>query len=110
MAGGDAVARNLERWVDRKMAAMAALARYWAGRLEGEMKATAPWQDRTGAARGGLFGDTRLGPDSLSIILGHTVDYGVYLELAHEGRYAILWPTAQQFAPEIVRSFQRLLE
>src|SRR5690606_40915510 len=94
MAGGDRVIANLDRWVDRKQAAMVALARRWSVDLEGQMRDTAPWTDRTGAARAGLFSDVRVGPDELSIILAHGVDYGVYLELANNGKYAILWPTA----------------
>lgn len=109
MAGGDRVIANLARWVDRKQAAMVALARRWAGDLEGQMRVKAPWTDRTGVARASLFSDVRLGPDELSIILAHGVDYGVYLELANNGKYAILWPTATANAPDIVASYQRLL-
>lgn len=109
MAGGRQVIANFERWQDRRHAAMVLLAEHWAARLEGQMKAEAPWTDRTGAARKGLRGEALEAPDRLSIILAHGVDYGVFLELAHDGKYAILWPTAQRYAPEVVADIRSLM-
>ena len=52
-----------------------------ASRAEGAMKSRAPWNDRTGNARQGLFGQAEASPTGVTITLGHTMHYGVYLEL-----------------------------
>lgn len=102
------VFRNLDAWERRMRMATLALAQNWAGKLEGEMKEKAPWTDRTGNARGGLFGTAGLRGQEVTIRLGHTVDYGKYLELAHDGRYAILEPTRRRRQREVHRDFQEL--
>ncbi|SFU40378.1 hypothetical protein [Alicyclobacillus macrosporangiidus] len=108
MPGLNVVTKNLDRWVERKRAASLALAKYWAMQLEGEMKQNRPWQDRTGNARAGLKGSAELNNEGIAIRLAHSVDYGVFLELAHDGRYAILRPTRNARAQDVRRSFQEL--
>ncbi len=102
------VLRNLSNWEQRMKAATLALAQNWAGNLEGQMKEKAPWTDRTGNARNGLFGRAGMEGQDIYIRLGHTVDYGKYLELAHDGRYAILEPTRRANQRNVHRSFQEL--
>lgn len=53
----------------------------------------APWTDRTGNARTGIFYVIEEKPSSVIIYLAHSVEYGIYLELAMAGRYEIIWPT-----------------
>lgn len=108
LRGLNRVLRNLNEWEDRMRAASYLLAQNWAGRLEGYMKRYAPWTDRTGAARAGLYGTAELDRDEVVIRLGHTVDYGVYLELAHDGKYAIIELTRRTFQDDIVRDFREL--
>ena len=108
--GADDVKRNLQKWSDRQRAAAIALARAWAERVEGRAKSDAPWTDRTSNARGGLFGVTDIRDDEVFIRLGHTVEYGVFLEMAKDGRFAILKPTLTKAAPEIYRDYKRLWE
>lgn len=108
MQGLDRVFKNMDRWVERKRAASLALAQHWAAQLEGEMKLNAPWKDRTGNARAGLKGSAEVDDKGVVIRLAHSVDYGVYLELARDGRYAILKPTRNARAQEVRKSFQEL--
>ena len=61
----------------------------------------APWEDRTGDARSGLYADVNLDSNDLTIELGHTVDYGIWLEIRWGGRYAIIIPTIEQMGPEL---------
>lgn len=49
------------------------------------------------------------GSDKTRIYISHGVDYGKWLELAHERRYAILQETVQNVSPEILNGFTRLL-
>lgn len=62
----------------------------------------APWEDQTFSARDGL--DTsveRTAEGDIAILLFHTVDYGVFLENANGGAYAIIVPTMNKFAKEL---------
>lgn len=106
--GMSQVFRNLDAWDRRMRAATFALAQNWAGKLEREMKEKAPWTDRTGNARAGLYGTAALEGQEVVIRLGHTVSYGVYLELAHDGRYAIVKPTQQANKAKLLRDFREL--
>lgn len=110
--GVNTVIRNLKGWADRKRAATVALAQNWAGTLEGQMKQEQSrgryWVNRTHAALLGLRGEASVGRDAVRIILAHGVDYGVYLELANDGKHAILKPTLTAAAPRIYKTYDRL--
>lgn len=66
-------------------------------------KANAPWTDRTGNARSGLDVSVDDNGGEISLQLYHTVDHGLWLELIQNGRFAIIMPTLQKYAPEIFR-------
>lgn len=110
MAGEQGVIRNLRNWEVRRRAAIVALAQDWAGTLEGQAKINAPWRDVTGHARGGLRGEIVVGRNQVIIALAHSMSYGVYLELANDGRHAILKPTLDAAIPDIYRTYKRLWE
>lgn len=79
--------------------------------LENYAKQNRPWTDRTGAARQRLKG-TVDHPTQVEwvITLSHGVDYGIYLEFAHERKYAIIYPTLQLKSQDIMtESFQGLI-
>ena len=103
-----AVQRNLQAWADRQRAEVVLLAQRWAGTLEAQAKTDASWTDRTSNARNGLFGVTEIRGNEVIIRLGHTMEYGVFLELANEGKYAILKPTINSAAPRIFDSYRKL--
>lgn len=78
---------------------------------EGYMKTNRPWTDRTGQARQRLTGRVEHPSQTQwEIVLSHGVDYGIYLEFAHEKRYAIIYPTIQMKSPSIMNSFQGLID
>jgi len=108
--GADEVTRNLRDWAARRRAEVIALAQVWAGTLEAQAKVNAPWVDDTGHARGGLTGSTYVAGSKVLIALGHTMSYGVFLELARDGKYAILKPTLDAAVPEIYQTYKRLWE
>lgn len=81
-----------------------------AKKLEEDAKLRAPWTDRTGQARQRLTAYvTEIQPGICEITVAHGVPYGVFLELAHEKRFATIMPTIQRNAPEIMRGFKVLL-
>jgi len=63
----------------------------------------APWEDRTGDARAGLDADVRMEGEVIVWEMSHSVDYGLYLETRWNGKFAIIMPTLEMFAPQIGR-------
>jgi hypothetical protein len=55
----------------------------------------APWADRTGNARAGLTAEAYGRDHSAVLEFFHTVDYGKWLELIQNGRFAIIMPTLE---------------
>lgn len=71
----------------------------------------APWTDRSGSARQRLKGSVSKDSDTYILQIAHGVDYGVWLELAHEKRFAILPETIMKVGrEEIVPAFVNLLD
>lgn len=73
--------------------------------LEAEILAyaqsNAPWNDRTGEARMGLVTDVVNEGDEVTLYLAHTAEHGQWLETIQNGRFAIIMPTLETFAPII---------
>lgn len=106
------LATNVKLYGVKLHVAIKALADYFAQTIQAEARQGAPWQDRTGNARSGLFTITeQAATDLVTIYLSHahTVYYGVFLELANGGKYAVILPTIQRNLPEIERQLKRLL-
>ena len=117
----------LGRHMKRTLAALHALCVNWGLQVQTNARLNAVWQDRTGAARQGLVfavdaqgftpvegkaSQAALGQmtavsvgvaagQEIAIFLGHTVYYGVYLELANGAAYAIIMPTLEQELPAL---------
>lgn len=91
-------------------AAVNMLAENAAATLESDAKQQAKWTDRTGMARKSLKGSVQKLPGVYRIILAHGVDYGIWLELAHEKRFAIVNPLIELQAPFILEDFKNLMD
>lgn len=74
------------------------------------MQANAPWEDQTGDAREGLSGAVESVGSMESLILYHTVDYGIWLEIRWGGRYAIVIPTLESMGPELMNRLEGITE
>lgn len=82
--------------------AVLAIAYRYAAEIEAYMKQNASWTDRTGNARQTLHTEVRdVALQMLDIVLKHGVKYGINLELDYGGRYAIIGPTIDIYAPHI---------
>lgn len=80
------------------------------------MKANAPWTDRTGNARRSLIAEAMaaVGQKVLALELrygprGGEVEYAKYLEYSHAGRYSIIAPAIDYWAPVILADVQAAL-
>lgn len=93
------LATAIERYGDRVLTTVAAIAQYTATQMQNEAKANAPWTDRTGNARTGLFGTSEADFASkvATIYLSHgaTINYGVWLELSASGKYSCIMKVMQ---------------
>lgn len=110
MPGLENVLSNIQAFEDKVRAQLLALGQQTAARMEAYAKENAPWEDQTGNARQGLFGEAAEADGQLKVRIAHSMDYGVYLELSRKGRRPILEPTAQKFAPEFFEAAQELLD
>lgn len=105
----------------KALVAVQAAAAYVGLQMQNAARSNAPWEDRTGNARSGLFyavdgfgltpmvGQVPAAPaalatdtagvsgdkDRLVLALGHTVYYGRFLELSHGGQHAIVMSTIE---------------
>lgn len=97
---------KMEAELDR---GVAGVVEFWDTRIETHMKTTAPWTDRTGNARNGLF--AKAGHERAQrhwIDLGHRVNYGIWLEIRFAGRYAIVLPTLIAYGPKVMTTLNKL--
>jgi hypothetical protein len=109
------ISTGLGEFDAKSWAATVATAEFIAQKMQDDARINASWEDRTGNARTGLFGAVDSGSHNESgqvtvissrvvkIYLAHTMDYGVYLELSHGEKYAIIWQTIERHLPELKR-------
>jgi hypothetical protein len=77
--------------------------------MENWAKENAPWTDRTGDARERLHATVEETGPIGTIVLAHGVDYGLWLEIANGGRYAIIAPAIDVYGPIVMRSLQNMI-
>lgn len=104
------VVKGLTRLDPRENRALQMYVETVASDFEGYAKENRPWTDRTSRARQGLTGYVKRTDKGYRIILAHTVDYGIWLELVNEKRFAILEPTVRLKGPEAVQGLSHLLK
>lgn len=100
-----ALADAIERYGDKVILAVTAIAGRIASIIEADAKATAPWTDRTGNARSGLFATAERDAAQKMVVIylshGPDIEYGKWLELSHGGSFAIVMPVIERHLPEL---------
>lgn len=77
---------------------------------EGYIKSKRPWTDRTGMAKTTLNGKaSKVAPNLIRVTLAHGMDYGIWLELCNEQRYAVLIPALEILSPKFTSGLNGLL-
>lgn len=113
---------------DEKMdARIQSIMGYEATDAQNFMRTHAPWNDQTGNARQGLFAKSGKGEaqgpgrsvttgrftkgtsGSYYIVIYHTMPYGIWLEVKHEGKLAIIDPTLNEYGPRVMKDLNGLL-
>lgn len=99
---------NIENFDDIVDKMLDRVVEYHAARGQSEMKMSAPWTDRTSAARNGLFTVVeKEGKGSYTIVFSHTVNYGIWLEVKFSGRDAVIMPTIQKIGVDLMEDIRR---
>lgn len=88
--------------------AIQALANRYAPEIEAWLKQNKQWVDRTGNATQGLYAEVEATLTEIVIAFDHSVEYGIWLELKHQGQYAIIAPALDYFAPKFWADVQAL--
>ena len=102
---------NMEKFKNKAEAAFEILCMNGAQKMESYAKEHRPWKDRTGNARQRLKGSWKKVDKGYQIEIAHGVNYGVWLEVRHERRYAILKPTVEKVGyGEILPAFNNLID
>lgn len=105
------LADSLSGFEDKIQIALEAQADNWTQMLESYAKENARWQNRTGHARQRLKSDCLPINNGVKLRLMHGVDYGKWLELAHEKKYSIIPETIEKVGNgEIMPAFENFME
>ena len=111
-------------------AAVVAVCQFIGPIMERSAKANAPWTDRTGNARQGLFyavnsegggkasesarlegqesGTVSVAKNIVALYLSHSMTYGKWLELCNAGKYAIIMKTMEAHYNELMGMLKRI--
>ena len=100
---------NMSAIKQRSMFAAEKVGQNAAACMEGEAKRNAGWTDRTGLARQTITGYFGWQGKKLRMGVSGNMEYSVYLELAHEGRFAILWATVQANEQKIMDDLREVV-
>lgn len=107
----DDLYKGLDKLEDKSDSAIRMYAETGGQKLVSSAKENRKWTDRTGRARASLNSSVAKISSGYRIYLAHGVNYGIYLELAHEKRFAIIPQTIEYVGTfEIVPGFEKLLE
>lgn len=110
MRGVSEVLRKMEEKEKRDIAALYAIAERISKEMEAYAKENAVWTDRTSNARQGLQGRARLDTDTVYAVIAHSVEYGKWLEIAHEEKYAILKQTINTHFDEFLKQAKKVAD
>lgn len=104
VTGGDRVLRFVNQYPTRFRAVARRVLEDQAAIIEQRMRDEHTWVNRSGAAEANLR--CRLFDDGKAFKLraSHGVHYGIWLEVAHQGRYAILQPTVRSQWPVALKA------
>ena len=107
---GSTLEKNIGKMSDKLGAVVLMYSATKASELQAKMKTNRPWTDRTGMAKALLSAKvSQPSPTIIRITLAHGVDYGIWLELAHEKNYAIIAPTIREEGPRVVGDLKGLM-
>lgn len=103
--------QNIDEVFGKVMAVSLMYADTQASHLRSYMQTHRPWRDRTGEAKRRLNAQVSQPNDhTIRLTLSQGVDYGFWLEMANEKKYAIVQPTLETKSQEVVAGFEKLMD
>lgn len=99
---------GIEKYKDQLLNALRDLLMQYGPQFQAYAQANARWTDRTGNARQGIDYATEVDGRIVSLILFHRMSYGIWLELANDGRFAIIMDTIDFLGPDLIKAAQEL--
>lgn len=106
----DNLTPNIEKMRQKCDMAVLMYAKTKADQLQNYMQKNRKWTDRTGLAAKSLRGFVSVPKEhQVRITLAHGVEYGIWLELAHEMNYAIVRPTILTKSGEVLDGLDMLM-
>lgn len=110
MSGSGQVIANMMKWAYEKKAGVEAVSAVTAANATNYAKQNKRWKDITGNARAGLHGGHFWeNTEVLKLFVAHSMEYGIYLELANDRKYAILEEAINKSKDVWYRSIQRIM-
>lgn len=105
----------MPKYIDWTFRIPAAIAQAFEARREeigAWMKAEAVWRDRTGAARRSLHAEVIQEGVLVMLVMQYTIPifYSRYLETMQQGRFSILSPALDYWAPILIEDVRKLLK
>lgn len=101
---------KIEAYGDKVLAGIYAIGQYITLKMQSEAQKGGPWTDRTGNARKMLRGEIESAAEYImTLYLVHGVDYGLWLEVAHGGQYAVIMDVLEPNAEELMAMIRRYL-
>lgn len=111
MAGLAEVLGNLNKWAEEKRAGCEGVARVTAANAQNYARQNHPWINRTGHATAGLHGGSFWeSPSILKAYVAHSMEYGIYLELAHDRHYMILEESISEQRDSFYNGIKKIME
>lgn len=101
---------NVKKFPEELRRNVAAVVDYRAAYTQGYLRATAKWTDRTGAARSGLFAIPLSYGNTYEIFMAYSVNYGIWLEVANNRKYAVITPAVRIIGNMLMRDLENLIE
>lgn len=102
--------KNIDQYSEQFDLMLGAIVDYHSAAGVVDMKSNAPWTDRTGAARAGLFTVVDHEPGHYTITFSHTVYYGFWLEVKFSARDAVIMPTVLSRGRALMADIQERLK
>lgn len=110
ITGIDEVMGNLKDFPRKLKAALVLDAQNIAAEMEIWAKENKPWENQTGDAVKFLKSHVKwTNTSTLMVALSHHVEYGVYLELANECKYAILEEAMRKYTPQFMEGWKKVI-
>lgn len=104
--------RNISSIYERRRVALYALSLETAARALNEFRALQAqnffWTNQTGEAMRRVFTRAFRRDDAIGWIMAHGVEYGVYLELANDGRHQAIRVIVRKYADQFFREARRI--